>query len=347
MKVNAGLLGVSTILFATSIAVAHQEGGGKAEQVFKNIQVLKGEKASDIVPAMQFISASLKVDCDYCHMEDRAKDDKKTKATARKMILMTRAINEANFNGRTQVTCATCHAGHPNPIPVPPVQGITDRFHRDDNGSPDKILADYDAAVGGPAATNLKGLHFEGESTADGHKSKLDVIRLGDRFVMGEVDAAHPAEASHFGYNGTQGWFTRGKFSTVIPANVMIGFRHQMAMYSGKASLPALDKMEAGTATIDGKEMVAVRGTSQGDIRATFFFDKQSHLLVRTVFLTPTILGSIPLVCDYSDFHKVDGVQIAMRIGIHSGDGDEDNQLKNVHQDAKLDAAAFDPPKKG
>src|SRR5438046_8794297 len=55
-----------------------------AAQSFKNIQVMKGVPAEDIIPAMQFISASLGVECGYCHVE-RAfeKDAKKENKCAR------------------------------------------------------------------------------------------------------------------------------------------------------------------------------------------------------------------------------------------------------------------------
>src|SRR5436309_8362859 len=61
----------------------------KAEEQFKNIQVLKGIPADQLIPTMQFISASLGVECEFCHVQ-RAfeKDDKKPKQTARKMMEM-------------------------------------------------------------------------------------------------------------------------------------------------------------------------------------------------------------------------------------------------------------------
>src|SRR6266498_4550669 len=48
-----------------------------AEEQFKNIQVLKGIPADQVIPSMQFIANSLHVECEYCHVE-RAfeKDDK-------------------------------------------------------------------------------------------------------------------------------------------------------------------------------------------------------------------------------------------------------------------------------
>src|SRR5262245_63900132 len=76
----------------------------KAEEQFKNIQVLKGIPADDVFPTMQFISASLNKECDFCHVDHaNEKDDKKEKLVARKMIAMTMAINRDNFEAKQQV----------------------------------------------------------------------------------------------------------------------------------------------------------------------------------------------------------------------------------------------------
>jgi len=65
-----------------------------ASQQFKNIQVLKDVPADQLIPAMQFITASLGVDCEYCHVEKAFdKDDKKPKVMARKMMEMMITIN--------------------------------------------------------------------------------------------------------------------------------------------------------------------------------------------------------------------------------------------------------------
>ena len=66
---------------------ANAAGPKKAEEQFKNIQVLKGIPADQIFPTMQFITASLGVECDFCHVQGAfEKDDKKNKQTARKMM---------------------------------------------------------------------------------------------------------------------------------------------------------------------------------------------------------------------------------------------------------------------
>src|SRR6201987_3722245 len=58
-----------------------------AEQQFKNIQVLKTIPADQLIPSMQFISGSLGVECEFCHVEGAFdKDDKKPKLTDRKKL---------------------------------------------------------------------------------------------------------------------------------------------------------------------------------------------------------------------------------------------------------------------
>src|SRR5580704_5454708 len=85
-----------------------------AEEEFKNIQALKGVPADLVFPSMQFITASLGVECEYCHVRGEKglefdKDDKKTKVTARKMMQMMFAINKDSFEGKREVTCYSCH----------------------------------------------------------------------------------------------------------------------------------------------------------------------------------------------------------------------------------------------
>ena len=88
---------------------------------FKNVQVLKDMAPDDLFASMNFITASLGVDCMFCHVRPFDKDDKDEKKTARKMLQMTMAINQQNFEGHREVTCNTCHRGSPKPVRVPAV----------------------------------------------------------------------------------------------------------------------------------------------------------------------------------------------------------------------------------
>ncbi|HZT59324.1 MAG TPA: c-type cytochrome [Pyrinomonadaceae bacterium] len=109
-----------------AFAELHKRVAGKenvpAEQVFNNIQVLKGVPAGRVLPIMSAFSRALGVRCDYCHVfGEWAKDDKETKQTARDMYRMTMSINDDLKKIKTiaadnpVVNCTTCHRGQPKP----------------------------------------------------------------------------------------------------------------------------------------------------------------------------------------------------------------------------------------
>lgn len=99
--------------------------GETAGEYYKNIKVLKDIPATDLPPTMQFIAASLGVQCNFCHVTGPQggfdKDEKKPKETARTMMQMVRDINNHQFEGRQRVGCATCHHGHNTPERTPPL----------------------------------------------------------------------------------------------------------------------------------------------------------------------------------------------------------------------------------
>ena len=81
-----------------------------AEAVFKNVQVLKGIPVSEFMGTMGYFSASLGLNCTFCHVTESLQDwqkfadDVPRKRTARRIILMVNAINRDNFGGRRAVT---------------------------------------------------------------------------------------------------------------------------------------------------------------------------------------------------------------------------------------------------
>lgn len=87
----------------------------RAEQKYKNIQLLRGIPSERLTKIMFSFKASLGVDCTYCHIKDQfEKDDKPAKQTARKMIQLVRDTN-AKLGSMTRVTCFTCHRGQTRP----------------------------------------------------------------------------------------------------------------------------------------------------------------------------------------------------------------------------------------
>src|SRR6202451_3307271 len=151
---------VSVLSIATAIVAARAQAPAAppqsaepgsaplAEQQYKNIKVLKGIPAAQVIPAMEFITASLGVECGFCHVRREHggmafdKDEKKPKEIARKMIEMMTAINKDNFEGKREVTCFSCHHGAapPGGIPLVAVEGEKPPAMGDHDKQPDSAL---------------------------------------------------------------------------------------------------------------------------------------------------------------------------------------------------------------
>src|SRR3989449_9344164 len=124
--------------------------GGRAEAAFKDIKVLQGTPADQLIPTMQFFEGSLGVTCNYCHLPDRVANTP-IKETARQMISMVKAINRDNFKGAKTVTCNTCHRGAVEPAANPTLATANYKPWTPDspNGAPDL------APTPGPPASQL------------------------------------------------------------------------------------------------------------------------------------------------------------------------------------------------
>lgn len=95
---------------------APEDADKPAEEVFENIEILKGLKARELAQAMVWFSGSLGVKCAHCHEPGKwADDSKKEKKIARKMLTMVGELNRDFFEGEREVTCWTCHRGNTEP----------------------------------------------------------------------------------------------------------------------------------------------------------------------------------------------------------------------------------------
>jgi photosynthetic reaction center cytochrome c subunit len=93
--------------------------GKTAAQFYKKIEVLKDIPATEIHPAMEYITMALGVGCGYCHVIGKFDlDDKREKHVARSMVAMTLALNASVFDGKREITCFTCHRGAAKAAPT-------------------------------------------------------------------------------------------------------------------------------------------------------------------------------------------------------------------------------------
>lgn len=63
-------------------ATAANLTGKTAEQFYKNIKALKGIPATEVHPAMEYITTALGVGCGYCHVPGKFDSDDKEKRTS-------------------------------------------------------------------------------------------------------------------------------------------------------------------------------------------------------------------------------------------------------------------------
>src|SRR5580704_2362640 len=220
-------LALSTVLViaaarAQSSAAPQSPAPKLAEEQFKNIKVLKGVPADQIFPSMQFIAASLGVECEYCHVRgdkglEFEKDDKKTKVTARKMVEMMFAINKENFEGHRDVTCYSCHRGAADPVATPIITDEEPKPEAERGKAPadakpvlppaDQLLDKYLATIGGETALEKVTSRVEkGKINANGQQLPIEVYaKAPDR----RTSIMHmPNGESITAFDGKQGWLS-------------------------------------------------------------------------------------------------------------------------------------------
>lgn len=98
---------------------APKQGGRQGGGPPKNLKVIKPEEVRPMMGAMR---TSLGQGCNFCHVQgDNSSDENPKKLIARHMMEMTNQINSGFPDGKTHVTCYTCHRGKniPEMIPAP------------------------------------------------------------------------------------------------------------------------------------------------------------------------------------------------------------------------------------
>jgi hypothetical protein len=332
------------------------------DQAFKNIQILKGLPADQLIPTMQFVSASLGVECEFCHVEGAFdKDDKKPKQTARKMMEMMLAINKNSFDNRRKVTCYTCHRGNADPIAIPIIPAADANVPNEPRKSTagaagpetganaaaviDPILAKYIAAMGGVASIEkLSSLVGKGSADLSGKQFPIEIYA---KAPNKRISIMHlPNGDSITAYNGTVGWQSvPGR-----PTQWMNSSDADAARLDAELLLPVHMRQIFGefrvlnAERIDSHEVNVVQGLRPDQPPVNFYFDQQSGLLVRMVRFAQTALGLYPTQVDYADYRDSSGVKIPYRWRIARPRGQFTIQLDSIQQNVTIDERKFAAP---
>jgi photosynthetic reaction center cytochrome c subunit len=357
--------GIALIVWAnvprTKAAQFPEATAGKtAGEVYKNIKILKDVPADQLIPTMQFISASLGVECDFCHVRGAFdKDEKKPKEVARKMVTMMAEINKDNFEGHREVTCNNCHHGSEHPAAVPWIseEGVQPD-HPIGMGGPEAppkepapagLIEKYVEALGGAEAiekihsrvekgsvTAFGGRQFPIEVYAKAPNQRVSFMR----FAMGESVTLYDGKAGWLSFPGGPPHPISG--GDLDAAKLTADFYFPVRITELFAQLHPAPPEE-----IAAKEMYVVRAINPGQPPVKLYFDEQSGLLVRLVHYTDTALGWNPEQSDFADYRETNGVKIPYRWTIARPGSSFRIQIDSVQQNVPIDVAKFVKPEEG
>ena len=338
------------------------------DDVFKNVQALKGIGVDDFMLTMGIMSAAVGSDCVGCHPSagtdhvDWALDTPR-KRTARRMVQMVVAINRDNFTGRQVVTCWTCHRGRDRPVTTPtldvvygpPVDESDDVLPQAQGvATVDQVLDKFVRAIGG-AENAGRVTSFVATGKSVGYRG------FGGGGVVEVAAQAPDKRATHITfpeypdrgvsvrtYDGRGGWIATPL--AVVPKYELAGSERDGARLDAMLSFPsrikqALTSLRVGPpATIADKDVTVLQGNGPNGTLATLYFDDATGLLVRMVRHGRSPIGRVPTQVDYADYRDVGGIKFPFRWTFAWLDGRDNFEFTDVKLNVPIDAATFGEP---
>ena len=376
---SAGLM-MTCLLIAAAVSgqarPAGQAGAQRpqlAEEAFKNVRVLRGIPVKEFMGTMGFFSASLGLNCTDCHGGASASDwanyatDTPLKNRARVMIAMVKAINDANFGGRSFVSCYTCHRGSQRPKVIPSLAAQYGEPPAEDpdevemlpgvrtTATADQILDRYIQALGGTQAL-VTLTSFTARGTYEGFDSDFAKVPV-------DVYAKAPdlrATVVHMvggdatsTYDGRDAWLAAPGDLAPVPLMPLVGADLGGARLDARLLFPGQIKQfltnwraDFPAVTIDDQPVQVVQGSMADGTRVKLYFDRASGLLVRQTRFAPTAVGTIPTHIVYSDYRPLPGasVKIPFSWQVTWVDGQSTINLTSVQPNVPIDAAKFAKP---
>ncbi len=339
-----------------------------AEQVFKNVQVLRGMTVKEFMETMGFFAASLNANCTTCHgqgsggsWDSYASDDVPQKQITRKMILMMNAINQSYFGGKQALTCYSCHrfSRAPKLVPDLTVQ-YGDAPDEDpeeilaqapEQPTPDQVLHKYYEALGGIdkvasiTSFTAKGT-WQGYDDTEQHPLEIFAKAPDQRTIIVNNRGALTTNT----YDGRNGWTAAPITDVPVTLLALSGPDLDNARVDAELSFPArieqsLTSLRVGHPfSIDGKDVTIVQGYGPAKSPVKLYFSDDTGLLVRVVRYTTSRVGRQPTRFDYSDYRVVNGIKIPFFYLTTWVDGRSKTQLTDVQLNAPIDPAKFAKP---
>jgi photosynthetic reaction center cytochrome c subunit len=351
---NSTLSGVDAQQDRSSATPPARPEDKPAEQVYKNIQVMKGVPASRLMPAMNRLTQFLGVDCAHCHVPDALdKDDKPAKQTARKMFEMVRTINATL--GSNRVTCYTCHRGQPQPASMPPAPANTASRSElsapeikpaDPKANVDAILNQYVQALGGRAALERVTTRIKTGTlvTQGGMKAPLEVYDKAPNKTLTIFRAPHGT--NQMGYDGAIGWTKTPEQGLREEAGQQLDFiRSEAEFYKDLKLKERYSKLTLlGLAQLDNREAYVIEAAPPRGQPEKLYFDRQTGLLVRMDLVPNPGQEKMQMQMYFEDYRAVDGVKLPFAIRRARPGFTYTYQFEDIKLNVPLDDSRFNKP---
>jgi photosynthetic reaction center cytochrome c subunit len=342
-----------------------------AEEVFKNVTVLKGIPVDEFMSTMGMFAAAVSLNCIDCHVPESVQnlakfaDDTPIKRTARAMTLMVNTINRTNFAGRSVVTCWTCHRGEAGPakgVPnltvqysAPPEDANEVEVIRQaaNTPTPDQVFAKYIQAAGG--AERVNGLtSISGKGQYDGWDTDFQKVGLeiyakapAQRTTIVHMNIEGKVEDSVRTFDGRMGWVASP--DKPLPLMPLTGGNLDAAKTEAILFFPAAIQKsftgwKTGGATIGDDDVVLAQGVTPANTPIKLYFSADSGLLKRALYYANTVIGRVPTQIDIEQYKDVSGVKIPSKWTSTWTDGQAHFDFSQVQANVAIDATKFNKP---
>lgn len=333
-----------------------QSGEKTAEQVYKNIQVLKDLRAAELDGVMNFMCAALGVGCAYCHTNPWDSDEKSAKLAARRMILMTRSINNEHFSRNPAVTCNTCHRGQHNSVPNPPADLAVVHSPDDELTAPkppslpsiDELVSRYIRAIGGePAIQKIKTRVSFGTETTTNRMTQpqttpIEIYQTAADKLL--IVRNNPRGATEEAFDGVKGWTKDSRGHREMEGSELAEAKRDADLFRYlkiKATYPQMRVLAKERLGI--REAYVVGATSRDDSREKLYFDARTGLLSRRYVAFKTAFGTIPEVTGFDDYRLVNGVKLPFSITWSRPPFSSTRKFAEIRLNAIIDDSRFEP----
>ncbi len=358
----------------TNAAGQGQAAGGQApqmaEQVFKDVQVLKGITVDEFMDTMGMFAAATTRDCTGCHAPEILSGSREAFAIstpliqrARQMTVMTNTINRNFFGNQRRVTCYTCHSGVPFPHRTPnlsiqygtPPEDNPDRLEfvvlPDRAKDVDAIFAKWIQEIGGAQAwAGVKS--FTAAGTYAGWDTSHVEVPV-DFFAQAPnqfTTMVHRKEGDNiFVFNGMNAWFAgvdaaAPNFTLNYTGGNLTGFRIDALLQVAPQTVQkAYAQWQVSEDLVGDEPVTVLQGTNKGETPVNLYFN-DAGMLVRLVRWNDTAVGPVPTRFDFSDYRQVGAIRKPFQWVRAWTNNRVVYKLKDVRLNAPVDANRFQRP---